>query len=200
MSCRTNSSSSTPRRTIRCRRWRRTADLAQQSGVRRERPGRGWSPVRPPRFRSSPGGCTRRATTRWRSGSGSSVAALCRGLVETAAEEWAAGKPPPPVPTAMLRLASWQAARWGNSSRLLDPLTSRPRWASDVIAELVVRVSPALRRCGDEDLVTERIDRVFVRGNGATRQREVFAGRCTRSHAAPPTGHRSTEPLRHRDR
>ena len=70
----------------------------------------------------------------------------------------------------MLRLASWQAARWGNSSRLLDPLTSRPRWASDVIAELVVRVSPALRRCGDEDLVTERIDLVFVRGNGATRQ------------------------------
>lgn len=102
------------------------------------------------------------------------VAALCRGLVETAAEEWAAGKPPPPVPTALLRLATWQAARWGTSSRLLDPLTSRPRPASDVIADLVVHVSPALRRCGDEDLVTERIERVFVRGNGATRQREVF--------------------------
>ena len=41
------------------------------------------------------------------------VAALCRGLVETAAEEWAAGEPPPPVPAALLRLATWQAARWG---------------------------------------------------------------------------------------
>jgi carboxylate-amine ligase len=102
------------------------------------------------------------------------VAALCRGLVETAAEEWAAGKPPPAVPAALLRLATWQAARWGNDDRLLDPLTSRPRPAADVIAELVVHVAPALRRCGDEDLVTERIERVFVRGNGARRQRAVF--------------------------
>ena len=182
MSCRTNSSSSTPRRTIRCRRWRRTADLAQQSGVRRERPGRGWSPVRPPRFRSSPGGCTRRATTRWRSGSGSSVAALCRGLVETAAEEWAAGKPPPPVPTAMLRLASWQAARWGNSSRLLDPLTSRPRWASDVIAELVVRVSctTALRRRGPGHGTDRPGLRPRQRGDAATGglRRSVHAFPC----------------------
>ena len=102
------------------------------------------------------------------------VAALCRGLVEIAAEEWAAGKPPPPIPTALLRLATWQAARWGNSNNLLDPRTSRPRRASDVISELVAHVSPALRRCGDEALVTERMERVFVRGSGATRQREVL--------------------------
>lgn len=102
------------------------------------------------------------------------VAALCRGLVETAAEEWAAGEPTPPVPTALLRLATWQAARWGISDRLLDPLTSRPRPASDVVAELVDHVRPALRGSGDDALVTERIERVFFRGNGATRQREIF--------------------------
>jgi glutamate---cysteine ligase / carboxylate-amine ligase len=102
------------------------------------------------------------------------VAALCRGLVETAAEEWAAGNPPPPVPTALLRLATWQAARWGISDRLLDPMTSLPRPASDVLAALVAHVAPALRRCGNDALVTERIEQVFVRGNGATRQREVF--------------------------
>lgn len=79
------------------------------------------------------------------------IAALCRGLVQIAAEEWAAGKPPPPVPIGLLRLATWQAARWGNSDSLLDPLTSRPRPACDVIAELVAHVSDALRRCGDED-------------------------------------------------
>jgi carboxylate-amine ligase len=94
------------------------------------------------------------------------VAALCRGLVETAAEEWAAGEPTPPVPTTLLRLATWQAARWGISDRLLDPLTSRPRPASDVIATLVEHVRPALRSSGDEALVTDRIERVFVRGNG----------------------------------
>jgi carboxylate-amine ligase len=102
------------------------------------------------------------------------LAALCRGLVETAAEEWAAGKPPPPVPTALLRLATWQAARWGNCDRLLDPVTPRPRPAPDVIAALVDHVSAALGRCGDEDLVTERVERVFLRGNGATRQRQVY--------------------------
>jgi carboxylate-amine ligase len=102
------------------------------------------------------------------------VAALCRGLVETAAEEWAAGEPAPAVPAALLRLATWQAARWGVRDRLLDPLTSRPRPACDVIAALVDHVRPALRSCGDEALVTERIERVLIRGNGATLQREVF--------------------------
>lgn len=101
------------------------------------------------------------------------LAALCRGLVDTAAEEWTAGEPPPPVPTALLRLATWQAARWGISDRLLDPTTSRPAPASDVIATLVAHISQALRRCGDEALVAEGVERVFVRGNGATRQREV---------------------------
>jgi carboxylate-amine ligase len=102
------------------------------------------------------------------------VAALGRGLVETAAEEWAAGEPPLPVPTALLRLATWQAARWGVGDRLLDPLTSRPRPASEVVAELVDHVRPALRSSGDEPLVTERVERVFARGTGATRQRELF--------------------------
>jgi carboxylate-amine ligase len=102
------------------------------------------------------------------------LAALCRGLVETAAEEWAAGVPAPPVPTALLRLATWQAAKWGNGHQLLDPVTPRPRRAPDVIAALVDHVSAALRRCGDEDLVTERVEQVFRRGNGAARQREVF--------------------------
>lgn len=102
------------------------------------------------------------------------VAALGRGLVETAAAEWAAGERPQPVPAALLRLATWQAARWGLSDRLLDPLTSRPKPASEVIGALVDHVRPAVRRCGDEDLMTTRIDRVFSRGNGATRQREMF--------------------------
>lgn len=102
------------------------------------------------------------------------VAALCRGLVQTAAEQWADGEPAPSVPTALLRLATWQAGRWGISGRLLDPLTSRPRPAPDVIAALVDFVRPALRSCGDEALVTERIEQLLVRGTGATRQRQVF--------------------------
>lgn len=103
------------------------------------------------------------------------VAALCRALVETSAQEWAAGQPPPPVPTAQLRLATWQAARWGVSERLLDPMGSRPRPAADVIGTLLDHVLPELRRSDDHTLVFEGVDRIFSRGNGATRQRSVHA-------------------------
>ena len=38
-----------------------------------------------------------------------------------APQEWAAGDQPPPTPAALLRLATWQAARRGIEERLLDP-------------------------------------------------------------------------------
>lgn len=101
------------------------------------------------------------------------MAALCRALVETSAKEWASGLAPPPVPTPLLRLATWQAARWGISERLLDPLTSRPRPASDVIGALLDHVDDDLRRTGDRALVIDAVERILGRGNGATRQREV---------------------------
>jgi len=102
------------------------------------------------------------------------VAALCRGLVDTAAEQWSAGEPAPAVSTSMLRLAMWQASREGIAGNLLDPLTSRPRPARDLVTELAAQVDAALRENGDADLVSERIDAVFTRGNGAMRQRAVM--------------------------
>ena len=62
----------------------------------------------------------------------------------------------------------------GDRGTLLDPLTSRPRPAREVVTALVDHVRPALRASGDEALVTDRIDRVFVRRR-STRQREAFA-------------------------
>lgn len=102
------------------------------------------------------------------------IAALCRALVETSADECASGTGPPPTTAALLRLATWRAARWGTQERLLDPVTSRPAPADDVVEQLVDHVRPALRRSGDEALVTERLDRLFIRGTGATRQRELL--------------------------
>ena len=107
------------------------------------------------------------------------VAALCRGLVETAAREYAAGDPAPQVSTAVLRLADWEASKYGVSDQLLDPLTLRPRPAHEVIEQLVEHVAPALVESGDEPLVTKGIERVLTHGSGATRQREVLA----RTHA-----------------
>jgi len=103
------------------------------------------------------------------------LAALCRGLVETAAREYAAGAPAPPVSTSVLRLADWQAARYGVSDHLLDPRTSRPRPAREVVDALVDHAAAALCDSGDEALVGKGVQRIFSHGTGAARQRAVLA-------------------------
>ena len=102
------------------------------------------------------------------------LAAICRGLVETAAQEWAAGTGAPDVPTAMLRLATWQAAREGLEGQLLDPFTGRPKPCWDVVDALVDHIRPALEDVGDLDAVQEGLARLREEGNGAIRQRRML--------------------------
>lgn len=99
------------------------------------------------------------------------VAALVRGLVETAAREWAAGDVAPPLPAGLLRVASWQASREGLSGRLLDPHSCRPRPAWAVVDALVSHCRAALDDHGDLDLVVDGISRLREEGNGAQVQR-----------------------------
>jgi carboxylate-amine ligase len=102
------------------------------------------------------------------------LAALSRALVDTAAGEWREGKPPADVPSSMLRLASWQAARCGVDADLLDPHTLEPRPAAEVLGDLVDHVRPALQDTGDEAFVEKRLQEVLADGNGARRQRAVL--------------------------
>jgi carboxylate-amine ligase len=98
------------------------------------------------------------------------VAALCRGLVETLADE-------PTVPelrSDLLRAASWRAARYGTDGELVHPVTGALTPAADVIAALVDRVGPALDRAGDLDLVADGVTRIATVGTGARRQRHAF--------------------------
>jgi carboxylate-amine ligase len=104
------------------------------------------------------------------------MAALARALVDTSAAEWASSEPPPSTPAALLRLATWQAAQRGIEDRLLDPLTSRPRPAGEVVTQLLDHVRPALARNRDSSLVDGGIGRLLARGTGATRQRGLLAG------------------------
>ncbi|MDX3642411.1 glutamate--cysteine ligase [Streptomyces sp. MB09-02B] len=103
------------------------------------------------------------------------VAALARGLVETAAREWRAGVEPLPHSAGLLRLATWRAARSGISENLLDPVTMRPRPAHDVIRSLLDHVEEALVDHGDADLARDAVAELTGRGNGARVQREVMA-------------------------
>lgn len=103
------------------------------------------------------------------------LAALVRGLVSTAADEWRAGRAPDPVSAGVLRLAAWRAGRSGLDDHLVDPATWRPAAAADVVARLVDHVSPALEQAGDLAVVRELVASVLRRGTGAARQREVRA-------------------------
>ncbi|WP_411374037.1 glutamate--cysteine ligase [Arthrobacter sp. MPF02] len=103
------------------------------------------------------------------------LAALVRGLVETAAREWRSGIPPVAFSAAKLRLASWQAGRFGLDGDLLDPSTGRPRRAFDVAMALLCHIEPVLREQREFDLVESLLLQVMTRGNGAARQHATFA-------------------------
>lgn len=102
------------------------------------------------------------------------VAALVRGLVETAAR---AGDEAPAAPVTILRAATWRAARFGTTGELYDVLGDRVRPADDLVDELVGHVGPALAGSGDADLVREGLHRLRRRGAGAEVQRAAFAAR-----------------------
>ncbi|WP_129785043.1 glutamate--cysteine ligase [Promicromonospora panici] len=97
------------------------------------------------------------------------LAALARGLVETAAR--AADSPAPDVPVEILRVALWRAGRSGLSGALLDPRTWRPAPAHDVVGALIGHVREALVDAGELDVVTELLGELWAGGDGASRQR-----------------------------
>jgi carboxylate-amine ligase len=102
------------------------------------------------------------------------LAALVRGLVETAAREWRAGEPPRPVRTELLRLASWRASRSGLEGQLVHPLTARPVRAGVAVRALLDHVATALADMGDLDVATDLAGGLLGRGNGAVLQRRTY--------------------------
>jgi len=101
------------------------------------------------------------------------VAALVRGLVETAAREWADGRPLDRWRAELLRASHWRAARMGLSNTLVHPRRRELAPAREVLETLVDHVREALADAGDLDRVSEGVDRV-LRAGGATRQRAAY--------------------------
>ncbi|MFD5888072.1 glutamate--cysteine ligase [Streptomyces sp. NPDC060334] len=102
------------------------------------------------------------------------LAALVRGLVETAARSWRAGEPPAPVSTSLLRLAAWQAGRSGLEGFLLHPETMRQTSPEEAVDALYRHVREALLDHGDDALVSEGLEVLLREGNGARVQRELL--------------------------
>ncbi len=105
------------------------------------------------------------------------LAAIARALVDTAVAEWHSGAPVCVLPSAVLRLAEWQAALTGVSGRLPHPVTGREGTAGQAVAALLEHARPALQRNGDFDFVRRGLERIMATGGGAGRQRAAFARR-----------------------
>jgi carboxylate-amine ligase len=103
------------------------------------------------------------------------LAALVRGLAETAARQWRDGVGPVPASVTQLQLASWQASRYGLEAELADPLTGKPRAAFEVVTALLDHLRPVLEEQGDFSTVEFLLFQVLNRGTGAAVQRDSYA-------------------------
>jgi len=103
------------------------------------------------------------------------IAVLCRAMVDTAAAGWRAGDEAPLVRSELLRAGTWRAARYGLTGDLLDPDSGKPVPAFDLLERMIDRLSAALARHGDGDLVRAGLKRLRHNGTGAQQQRKVFA-------------------------
>jgi glutamate---cysteine ligase / carboxylate-amine ligase len=103
------------------------------------------------------------------------VAAVCRALVETAVQEWRAGRPAGQIRTELLRLAMWRAGRSGLDGDLIDPQRFRPAPAGAVLDALLAHVRAALGDSGEQAMVGELRAELVRRGTGSQIQRATYA-------------------------
>ena len=101
------------------------------------------------------------------------IAVLVRALVESASREWRQEVDPAPVPTVLLRMASWQASSAGLSGELLDFGNFRPAPATDVVRSLVDYLAPVLDEQGELALARQGVEDIIARGTGAAEQRRA---------------------------
>lgn len=118
------------------------------------------------------------------------IAVLVRALVETATREMFDGVEPSSVPTALLRMASFQASNMGLRGDLLDFGDFRPQPAANVVWALVDYLSPVLDEQDELGLVKTGVVDILERGNGANEQREAasrFNVATGGAEGSPPT-------------
>jgi carboxylate-amine ligase len=101
------------------------------------------------------------------------AAALVRGLVTTAAGEWAQEQPLDRWRAELVRASHWRAARMGLATTLVHPRLRELRPAREVLEALVDHVRDALEEAGDLARVRDGQERV-LRASGATRQRAAY--------------------------
>lgn len=103
------------------------------------------------------------------------LAGIARALVVTALREGRRGARPLDPPASIMQAAGWHAARRGLDTDLVDPRSSTPSPAHDVVGALLQHITPALGELGDTERVTAGVQQLIDRGTGAARQRAALA-------------------------
>jgi carboxylate-amine ligase len=99
------------------------------------------------------------------------IAGLIRALVMQASRDARAGKTEKPLRPEVVRVAMWQAARYGLTDALMDPLACKQMKAKDHIESLLDYARDSLETAGDYSLVRNTVTRMIDLGGGASRQR-----------------------------
>ena len=102
------------------------------------------------------------------------LATLIRALAITALGELAHGRTAPEVNTETLVAAKWKAAHDGLTGQGYDWRHGRTTTSRAVLDALVDWVTPALADLGELAEVRQSLQRRFVEGNGAVRQRQAL--------------------------
>ena len=99
------------------------------------------------------------------------ITGLIRALVDRLLEDIAAGRPAPRPRPELIRVALWQAARYGLTDHLLDPIACQQVTAAEHIERLLEMGRDPLDKYGDHQQVTAVVHRMLELGGGAARQR-----------------------------
>lgn len=103
------------------------------------------------------------------------IAGLAWGVTRASLDRAQRGQAAARPPRELLRLAMWQAARYGLDGELVDVVARRSVPALELIRALLDLVRPVLEDTGEWDEVAELVDQTVRRGTGAARQRQAFA-------------------------
>lgn len=102
------------------------------------------------------------------------MAGLVRALITTCYEQVQRKQSAPPIRQELLRVAHWQAARYGLEGDLIDVYTISALPARHMIEKLLSFVRPALEVHGDWEEISTLVHATMNRGTGAARQRAIY--------------------------
>jgi carboxylate-amine ligase len=102
------------------------------------------------------------------------IAALARALVRTCYAQAMRDEPVQYVRPELLRAAKWRAARYGLDADLIDLEAGSAVAARALVEKFLVILRPSLEEHGEWEETSALVLETLERGNGATRQREVY--------------------------